>query len=319
MNIQEYQYLSAERTTVHRLLDEISPDDVLERSGLEARLEELEQQLASTTPPSREPARARLTFRGRPVVGHHGIFAEFGTKAVNAFADAVAKVGAALSGPLSAMGPIPNREESQLLITSTAFGSFGFELEEHRPSGQLDFGDERVAGQAIEMTRNLLQSTLGTDDELADSAANTDPRALEAVRSFLDLLATNEAVCALEFNDQVFRFSDVGQVRRSLARIGRDNLHEERTELVGEFQGVLPKGRTFEFKLATSNEVVRGKVGPAIADPEIINRHLHQPATIQALATRVGSGRPRYVLMAVPAWEAAAGEAAEAGAPYGLK
>ena len=46
------------------------------------------------------------------------------------------------------------------------------------------------------MTRGLLESTLGTDDELADSAASTDPRAIAAIREFLDLLASNEAVCA---------------------------------------------------------------------------------------------------------------------------
>ncbi len=211
MNIQEYKHLLAERSTVERLLADMPDENVLERSGLEARLDELKLELASVTPPRREPARARLTFRGRPVVGQHGVFAEFGTKATSAFTDAVAKVAAALSRPLAAMGPIPKRDEHQMLITSTAIGSFGFELEEHRP-GQLDFGDETVVVQALELTRELLKSTIGTDDELADSAAATDPRAVAAVRAFLDLLATNEAVCTLEFKDTAFRFDDVGQV-----------------------------------------------------------------------------------------------------------
>ena len=78
----------------------------------------------------------------------------------------------------------------------------------------------------------------------------------------------------------------------------------------------MPKGRTFEFKLAETDEVIRGKVGPAIADPDVINQHLHQPTTIDVLATRVGNGRPRYVLMEVSAWQAAAEAAAEPGAPY---
>ena len=67
-----------------------------------------------------------------------------------------------------------------MLITSTAIGSFGFQLEEYRPPGQLDFGDEGC-GAGMDVTRNLLESTLGTDDKLADSAASTDPRAIEAV------------------------------------------------------------------------------------------------------------------------------------------
>lgn len=303
MNRIEHLHLLAERAELQRILAGIPEEDRLTRGSFAARLEDVEEQLASAPPPQRPLARARLTFRGRPVIGHHGVFAEFGTKATSAFADTVTKVAAALSGPLSPMGPIPNREESQLLITSTAVGSFGFELEEYRPSGQLDFDEESVAGQALEMTKSLLQSTVGTDDELADSAAGTDPRAVEALRAFLDLLATNEAICVLEHDEKVFRFSDVGEVRRAVERLSQDNLREEQTQLAGEFLGVLPKGRTFEFKLTESGDVVRGKVGPAIADPDVINRHLHQTTTISVLATRVGNGRPRYVLTAVPGWQ----------------
>ena len=128
MNSLRHNHLFAERTTLKRMLSEIPIEDVLERSGLEARLEDVEHELAKVGAPHREPARPRLTFRGRPVVDQHGIFAEFGTQATSAFTDAVAKVAAGLSGPLAAMGPIPNRDESQLLITGTALGSFGFEL-----------------------------------------------------------------------------------------------------------------------------------------------------------------------------------------------
>lgn len=139
---------------------------------------------------------------------------------------------------------------------------------------------------------------------MADSAAETDPRALEKVRLFLQTLADNDAVCAMQYRDKVFRFHDISQVRTSLARISQDNLHEERTQLRGEFQGMLPKRRTFEFRLAEIGSVIRGKVGPSIADPEAINQHLHRQTIIDVLATRVGSGRPRYLLVALPTWDA---------------
>jgi hypothetical protein len=41
---------------------------------------------------------------------------------------------ASLAAPLAAMGRIPNRDQHQLLITSTALGSFGFELDERQHS-----------------------------------------------------------------------------------------------------------------------------------------------------------------------------------------
>ncbi len=302
MNIQEFSQLRTEQAALQRMLEEIPPEDVLDRSGLEGRLEEIREQLAGAGQPRRGPARAILTFGGRPVVGQHGIVAGFGTRATTAFTDAVAKVGASLAGPLAPTGPIPKRDESQLLITNTALGSFGFELEEYHRPGWLDFGDESPLEEALKLTRGFLESTLGTDDELADCAAGMDSRAIAAIREFLDLLASNEAVCALESGERIVRFRDVGEVRRAVQRLSQDNLREDETSFFGEFQGVLPAGRRFEFRLAEGSEVVRGKIGPSIADPDVINRHLHQPVQIRVLATRVGTGRPRYSLQALPTW-----------------
>ena len=157
--------------------------------------------------------------------------------------------------------------------------------------------------QALDLTRSLLDSTLGTDDDLAECAGRTDPRAVDALRSFLDVLASNEAICTLECNGKAFRFGSVGQVRQSVQRLGRDNLLEEPMRLAGEFQGVLPDDRTFEFRLAETGKVVRGRIGVAIDDPDVINQHLHQPVTIEVMATRVANGRPRYALNALPAWK----------------
>jgi hypothetical protein len=302
MNIQEHNQLRSEQSALRRMLAGIPTENVLDRSGLEARLEEVDERLAAGGAPRRGPARAVLTFGGRPVLDRRGIFADFGSQAANRFADAVAKVVAGFAAPLAAMGPIPNRADSQLLITSTAVGSFGFEFEEYRPN-VLDFGDESPAGQALEIVQSLLEGTRGTDDDLADSASAADPRAVAAVREFLELLASNEAVCSLEFNERASRFRDVGEVRRAVARLSRENLREDRKKLHGEFLGVLPEARRFEFKLSSEGEVIRGKVGPGVADPDSINRHLHNPTEISVMATQVGSGKPRYVLLSVPVWE----------------
>lgn len=301
MNLTEYQHLQAEHTFLTRQLAEIPAEAVLTRKSDEARLRSVESRLAETKAPIPAPARARLTFRGRPVVGHHGVFAEFGTRATSCFTDAVNKVAAALAGPLSATGPIPNRDQSQLLITNTAAGSFGFELEEHCPIRPLR-DDASPATQALDLTRNLLQSTLGSDDELADFVSATDPRAVEAVRTFVEVLATNEAVCALECGGRTFRFEDVGQVRKSLLRLSRENLRGVAVELHGEFEGVLPASRTFEFRLSDGGNIIRGKVGSAIMEPNELNDHLHQATTITVNEMRVGAGKPRYELTEPPAW-----------------
>jgi hypothetical protein len=304
MNQQDRMHLLAERKFLQERLAELPDSARIMRISTESRLRAIEERLAEEPVDEREPARVRLTFNGRPVIGSHGIFAEFGMKAVNSFTEAVAAVAASLSAPLAAMGPIPNREQHQLLITSTALGSFGFELEEYRV-GQLRLDEVSPVALALERTQNLLQGTVGTDDQLADSAADTDPRALDKVRVFLQTLADYEAICTMQYRDRDFRFTDVGQVRNSLARLDQDNLREGEKYLDGEFQGVLPKGRSFEFKLVGEDEVVRGKVGPAIQDADELNARLRQSARIKVMVTQVGNGRPRYVLIESPQWSAA--------------
>ncbi len=299
---QDFIYLLGERTALQRMIESTPIEDVLDRGSLTARLEEIEHRISETKADDHEPARARITFNGRPVVGSYGIFADFGTKIISAFNEAVTSVAASLSGGLAAKGPIPNREQHQLLITSTALGSFGFELEEYR-SGQLPIDDKTTIDLAIERTQNLLQGSIDTDDELlADTASELDQRALDKVRAFISTLAENEAVCTLQYRNQVFKFTDVGQVRRSLERISKDNLHEYEWPLKGEFQGVLPKRRTFEFKITGTDQVIVGKVTPAIEDADLINKHLHQQVEIRTMVTRVGDGRPRYLLLDLPQW-----------------
>lgn len=298
----DFVQLLGERTALQRMIESTPVDDVLDRGSLTARLEEIEYKLSEAKINESEPVRARITFNGRPVIGSYGIFADFGTKIIGAFNEAVTSVAASLSGGLAAKGPIPNREQNQLLITNTALGSFGFDLEEYR-AGQSSIDEKSALDLAIERTQSLLQGSIEADDELlADAASELDQRALDKVRTFISTLAENEAVCALQYRNQIFRFSDVGQVRRSLERIGRDNLREDEQFLNGEFQGVLPRRRTFEFKIAGTDQVIVGKVAPIIEDVDLINKHLHQQVEIRAMVTRVGDGRPRYLLLGLPQW-----------------
>jgi hypothetical protein len=302
MNIDHRSFLLAERETVKRMLAETPATAILTRMSDEARLRNIDAELAVLPADERNPARARLTFNGLPVIGSHGIFADFGMKAVHSFTDAVATVAASLSAPLSAMGPIPNRDQNQLLITSTAMGSFGFDLEEYRAPELVPQEGESAVAVALERTQSLLQATLGRDDDLADIASETDPRALDKVRGFLRVLSDNEASCTLQYGDKAMRFADPGQVKRSLARLAADNLRESEVKLDGEFVGVLPVARTFEFKLADGGVIVRGKISPGVGNVEKINRHLRSYVCIDAMRTQVGNGRPRFLLIQMPQW-----------------
>lgn len=301
MNIEDRQQLQAEQVFLRRLLDRTPAKARLTRMSTEARIRKIEAQLAACLIDERPPARAKLTFDGVPVVGSHGVLADFGMRAVSSFAEAVACMAASLTAPLSAMGPIPNREQNQLLITSTAIGSFGFELEEFRAQ-QSTLSEASPVAVALDRTQALLQSTLGNDDDLADIASETDPRTLEKVRAFLKVLADSSAVCALQYEGRGVRFTDVGQVRSSLARLESENLKENRESLLGEFVGVLPKSRTFEFQRTDGGQIIRGKVAPSIQEVDVLNQNLYKPVRIEVMVTQVGNGRPRYLLTQLPQW-----------------
>lgn len=297
MTTSELQRLESERGELERLLSQVPPANVIDRLSLDTRLSIVNQALAASSPSSRQPARARLTFRGRPVVGNYGIFAEFGATAVNQFVDAIASLAASLSGPLGTRGTLPNRDNYRILITGTAIGSFGFELEEHSRTDELPFGNPSPVEEAVEQASRIMKATLGTDDELADAASAVDPRAISSLREFVEFLKSQEAVCSLEFGTTEFHFSDVGEVRRSAARLSRDAIHEQEKLIEGQFLGVLPNRRAFEFRMSDTNEVIAGKVGGAIANAAEINRTLDRPLNIRVMETRVGSGRPRYRLL----------------------
>jgi hypothetical protein len=295
MNIHEYRQLQAERSALQELITQVPESSVIDRMSLESRKRDVEAAIAAQPAPTREPASVRLTFRGKPVVESYGVFADFGTAVVDKFTNAVASIGASQSVPLGTRGPLPRSEEFRLLITGTALGSFGFELEE-APKQDMFFPEISFVEPAIEQTKAIMEASLESDDKLTEAISEVDPRALDSIREFLKTMADQEAICAIEFKGEVFRFADVGQVRRSEQRLSKDNIHEADEELFGRFQGVLPRRRTFEFMIEDTKDVISGKVGAEITDASEINHVLEEPVKIQVHTKQVGEGRPRYAL-----------------------
>lgn len=298
MNRHEQTTLRAEeRFLANQIARLPAAGSTLTRRSLQRRLDGIQARLAEEAVDATEPAKSRLTFRGRPVRGTHGIAADFGVAATKAFADAVSAVAASFAGPLAAVGRIPNREQNQLLITGTALGSFGFEFEEARRPELPLLHAESALSQALTTTVRLFENTTRSDDELADSIAEIDPRALEKVKTFLAILADNEAACAVETETASFRFLDSNQVSQSALRLSNDNVREDQVIVNGYFAGVLPNHRNFEFQADNEPDVFYGKIAPSVADPYGLAANVRQRYTAIFARTRVGDGAPRYVLL----------------------
>lgn len=292
----DYLSIASEIRELENLLASLPEDNVIERISLESRLESAKEALAAL--PQQSNPKARLTFRGKPVFGSHGIAADFGGKAAEAFSDAFAAVAAGLSEGLRYMGPIPNRDKNQLLITGTAIGSFGFEFELPAPEPSL-FPESEKAQEAMAKIEALFRlAAEGTDDEVAEVIEEVHPRAVKKVYEFLELLVQQRAWCGLEFADRFFRYADFEQIKASCERLKDENIQEREETYRGEFQGVLPTERTFEFRLADQEGLIKGKVDRGIDDPDVLNREwLHKPVTAKLNVMQVGQGRPRFTLM----------------------
>ncbi|WP_312205797.1 hypothetical protein [Pseudomonas kuykendallii] len=282
--------------------------DLSSRSGvskvsamsLASRAKRVETKLGRSSETAVQPAKAVLTYRGKPVWGTRGVLADFGMSATAAFNDAVATVAASLTGTLNSMGPVPNRANNQLLITGTALGSFGFELQE-TPSDSPQFEIEGTSpvALAIDLIAELFEASTKSDDELSEPVSRLQPRALGAVSEFLEKLIVNDAACSISTRSRTFRFADAGQVQISKSRLSPDNIKESDFTLVGQFLGVFPEKRTFEFK-TSDNQVIHGTIAREVEDPAAINKNLNRNLKIKVHTKQVGSGRPRYQLREAP-------------------
>lgn len=302
MTYEEYIAVSSEIKELESLLAEIPDENVIERLGLESRLESARAAIANFTE-YQLIHKARLTFRGRPVFGSHGIAADFASKAAGAFTDAVSAVAAGLAENLSYMGPIPDKQKNQLLITGTAIGSFGFEFELPQPVGDGWFPEPSKAENALDKVQELFRlASEGNDDEIAELVDEIHPRAVKKAADFLNYISQQEAWCGLEFKDRYFRFQGIDQLKASAERLREDNIRESEDTYTGEFQGVLPASRNFEFKLSDQQGVLKGKVSHEIEDADLLNRDfLHKPVSIKLHVIQVGQGRPRYTLQSLEA------------------
>lgn len=292
--------LNSELKEIKEILDGMPEENLIDRFSLEQRIKELESFLDSLTPKELSRERLSLTFRGDPVVGSEAMSADFAGRATSAFSDAFAAILAGLNDTLRYSGPIPDKTRYPLMITGTAIGSFGFEME--LPLDNQDLFFDRVeSGGAMELLRNLLRvSAIGSDDDISDIVEEIHPRAVRKVADFLSVLSQNGAWCGLEFRNEFFRYKDAEQIKLSEERLKNENIKETNEEYKGEFQGILPVGRNFEFLVSGDGEVIKGRLGPDIENPDLLNREwLHRSATVRLNVIQVGRGRPRFTLLSL--------------------
>lgn len=303
MTHEDKKRLSAEQHYLEELLEGAGDlASTLTMRSLQLRLNELVEEQQTLETSGTDPARVTLTFRGDPVVGTHGIFAQFASNALTAFINAVSAVGASMRRGLKPDGRLPDRLHYRFLVTGVARSSFGFVLEEVPTSTQQGLGLDipTPAAQALERTLDILDASKSEDEEaVSETIADLDSRAVNAVRLFVKRLDIGSAHGSLEADDRQIVFTSVRDVRAARAMLDRRNVSTQSETLAGIFLGALPDDRRFEFEVETLG-VIKGGIDKSVDDPIRFNKKAGSPAQINVQVTRVGSASRKYVLLADP-------------------
>lgn len=296
MSGEDRAMLESEIAMLDEMLAKIGPGRVIERVGLEARADALRAELSAL---GELPPRVLLTFRGEPVVGTRAILAEFGGKAAALFSEAVATVSASSSTQLGSTGPLPQGAERQLRIVGTAIGSFGFELE--LPPREALPGLLPEMPDAVESTLALIRGAqAGDEDALSELIAEIHPRAAAKVHAFVKHVTDRNAGFAVSFGEQRAAVRDPQEGRAVLEALREDQIQQGELAIEARLSGVLPDARRFEARRESDGALLSGRIDRSAGDPEALLRAwLDTPARLQLRETRVRSGRPSYVLLAI--------------------
>lgn len=264
-HIRQREYLQGDLGAVEALFRSV-PDDpahILDRIGLQSRMEQLRTQLKELEQWGGKTAEAVLYFYGDPVVEEQGIDAKFSCDVLRAYQDLVSKQVASLIGPVGRTGPTKAEKETHLHITNVVHGSFGFELEEMTPSEAPLFTSGLA--EAVESVSKLIEAAKESDEEFADVVANTNERVYDALRSFLSVVHKAGATFRLKSAHGEVAF-DVEALAAATERASAVRSETADEPVEGRFLGVLLDSGRFEHRQKSTSEIVRGKVSPD-ADP----------------------------------------------------
>jgi hypothetical protein len=253
----EVDALKADLAAVSSLLEGRSEEeDPIGYMQFAERKSWLEQQLSEVQDRHQALANVALFFGGRPVVGSRGIVADFGTKAIEQFQNVVAARFAARDGAVGSRGPIRQRDQTRMLITDVARGSFGFVLEEVGSDQTTDSDLKEVVNDVVE----LIYHTADADTEAFDEAISTVyDRVLASIQSFFRLIDDAGATLRL-VEDEKDLLLPRDAVERARDRVENISL-DDTTKILRGRLFFIPSSRKFELE-RPSGEYIKGTITP---------------------------------------------------------
>ncbi|MCA8336088.1 hypothetical protein [Burkholderia multivorans] len=260
----ERDALAADLAAVHGLLDGRSyEDDPTGVFQLEARKDELEAALGNLDQRPEMHAAMAVFFGGAPVQGSRGIDADFAGGALGDIQEIVRKRLSNMEvGPLASTGRLRLSNNSQLLVTDVARGSFGFILEE---AGRDVPVIETVLKEVVEDVVDLIGKIAGSEQQgFSEATDSLDGRILLSLKQFFKRLDDNGATLRLVEGDREYLL-DRTSVSRGRERTEAIEISEQAVSYDGTLF-LLPESRRFELHTdaAEGKVVLRGGVDPEV-------------------------------------------------------
>lgn len=252
--------LESEKNQLVKLLSDAETTDPLGALSLKSRLDSIDHELEIIQTRDQNQASIAMLFYGKPVLGSHGIDAEFASKAIQEYQAALSKHMVSVSGGnLGSRGPIPEHNLSKLNIVDVVHGSFGFHLEE-ASDGNDELFHTALKLSVDQITQFLKGMTAEKKSLFEDVMARIDTRTFVSIKSLLSLVYREGASFKILDETEEHNF-DVTKIYRAYERLQSVELAEEEITLVGTLIGVVPFGRRFEFKSAETGDIIAGVVG----------------------------------------------------------
>ena len=303
----ERQFLQANLAQAQALLAQCEPDeDVIEHFQYSQLVQELELKLeAMPSAIARAPAGVALFFSGRPVVGSHGIHAEFSSKAIEQFQTLVSQRFAAQElGPLASKGRVPLKDATHLLVTDVVRGSFGFVLQAAAQDDETQPLHTSLKAAVDKVADTIFR--MASQDEVLfdDAAAEIDDRQKGALTDFFKLLDNEGATMRIVEGERDFEL-DQASVQRARHRVENMRITDRTQEFSGQIAGWTDFSAKFELRLHENRELIQGSISPQTLEKiaaegiEPYHKHVRISVKVREVAVRNRQPKIAYTLLSL--------------------
>jgi hypothetical protein len=305
----EQQYLRANLAQAQAFLaDAKLDDDPIGQHQFEQLVDELSGKLdAMPHAIEHAPAGVALFFGGRPVVGSHGIHADFGSKAIEGFQKIVSQQFASQElGPLAIKGPVPLKDITHLLVTDVVRGSFGFVLQA-APQVQSAQAVDTTLKSVVDQVASTISRVAAQDEAMFDDAvAEIDARQKSTLTEFFKLLDNEGATMRIVEGDRDFEL-DSSSVQRARRRVEQLEISDHAEVFSGQIVGWADFSAKFELCRHDNREVIQGGVMSdalsrvAAEGFEPYHKHVRANVKVRQVKTRNRAVKTVYTLVSLEA------------------